>query len=364
MAQRPIIPIAKPLIGDEEKAAVAAVLDSGIIAQGTVVQEFEKRFAAYCGVPHAVAVSSGTAALYLSLLAHDVGPGDEVITTPFSFFATASTILMTGAKPVFADISPDTFNLDPRSVEPLITDKTRALMPVHLYGQMSDMKELSRLAEAFELVIVEDAAQAHGAAQDGVLAGTIGTGSFSFYPTKNMTAVEGGMITTGDEAVAERARQLRNHGMVAQYVHEFLGGNYRMTDVHAAVGLAQLDKLDGFNLARRRNAAALSDRLAGVLPAPVEQHGFHHVFHQYTVQVPDRRDALVQELIDQGVGVGIYYPGLLPDQAAVQAHCGERSTLHPVADNVCKSVLSLPVHPGVSERDIDRISAAVRKAVT
>lgn len=199
-----MIPIAKPLIGEEEKQAVLAVLDSGMLAQGPRVAEFEEAFAAFCGVKHAIATSSGTTALHVALLAHGIGPGDEVITTPFTFIASANAVLYVGARPVFVDIDPATFNLDPAQIEAAITPRTKALLPVHLYGLLCDMPTITALAEKYGLAVIEDACQAHGAAINGQRAGSFGTGCFSFYPTKNITTAEGGMITTNDDNVAER----------------------------------------------------------------------------------------------------------------------------------------------------------------
>src|SRR5437660_11205065 len=236
-----MIPIARPLLGTEEENAVLRVLVSGQLAQGKHVTVFEHRFAEVCHVREAIAVSSGTAALHLGLLAHDIGPGDEVITTAFSFAATANVILLVGATPVFVDIEPDTYTLDPALVEAAITPHTKAIMPVHLYGNPCDMKRLEVFARDYGLVIIEDACQAHAAAIDGKPVGSFGTGCFSFYATKNMTTGEGGMVTTNDLAVTERLRLLRNHGQEACYYHIALGYNLRMTELQAALGNVQLE---------------------------------------------------------------------------------------------------------------------------
>ena len=252
-----MIPIARPNIGEDEKQAVLAVLNSGMLAQGKQVQAFEEAFAAYCGVKYAVATSSGTTALHLALLAHNIGPGDEVITSPFSFIATANSIRYTGAESVFADID-SYYNLSPTLTEAAITPRTKVIMPVHLYGQPADMDKFMDIAKRHNLIIIEDACQAHGAEFKGKKVGSFGTGCFSFYPTKNITSGEGGMVTTNDPDIADRVRLLRNHGMRQRYYHETMGFNFRMTDIHAAIGLAQLKKLDMFNDMRISNAHYLT----------------------------------------------------------------------------------------------------------
>ncbi len=239
-----MIPIAKPLLGKEEIDAVSEVLSSGMIAQGPKVEEFELAFADYTGCEYAAAVNSGTAALHIALLAHGIGKGDEVITSPFSFIATANSILYTGAKPVFADIEPATYNIDSERIQEKITSKTRAIMPVHLYGHPADMKAIMEIADDNKLILIEDACQSHGAECFGRRVGSFGTGAFSFYPTKNMTTSEGGMLTTDEKEIAEKAKIIRAHGSKVRYLHEMLGFNLRMTDIAAAIGLVQLGKLD------------------------------------------------------------------------------------------------------------------------
>ncbi len=355
-----MIRIAMPLLANEEKDAVLSVLEWGQLAQGARVAEFEQEFAAYIGVKHVVAVSSGTAALHTALLAHNIGPGDEVITSPFTFIASANAILYTGAKPVFADIDPATYNLDPVKVAARITRRTRALLPVHLYGQPCDMDAFMELANKHHLALVEDACQAHGAASRGRKVGTFGTGCFSFYPTKNMTTAEGGAITTDDDEIAERARLIRSHGSRERYRHEILGYNYRMTDLQAAIGLAQLRKLEAWNSIRIENARYLSAHL----PEDVAPYGAperRHVFHQYTIRVRGDREATRAALSAAGIETAIHYP--------VPAHCqplyarlgyGEE-----LVESECASqqVLSLPVHPGLVRSDLDRIAEAVGKLV-
>jgi len=303
-----LINIAKPLIGTEEKKAVLEVLESGIIAQGPRVKAFEEAFTDMCGVRYAIAASSGTTALHTALLASEIGEGDEVITSPFTFIASANSILYSGAHCVFVDIDPRTFNLDPKAIEPAITQNTRAIMPIHLFGLSCDMDPIVEIAEMYGLSIIEDACQSHGASYGGRKVGSFGTGVFSLYPTKNITSAEGGMITTDDEGIAERCRMLRQHGMRTRYLHEQLGYNYRMSDLHAAIGLEQLKKLAGFNRARQENARYLSANLVGVV-TPFVPDGRQHVFHQYTICVPDgKRDTLRAHLFDNGIGCEVYYP--------------------------------------------------------
>lgn len=358
-----MIPIAQPLIGEEEEKAVLEVLRSGQLAQGPRVRAFEEAFAAYCGVKHAIATSSGTTALHIALLAHGIGPGDEVITTPFTFIATANAVLYVGARPVFVDIEPETFNLNPALVEEAITPRTRAILPVHLFGHPAEMPALLEIAERHGLVVIEDAAQAHGAAIEGRKVGTFATGCFSFYPTKNMTTGEGGIITTDDDRIAEQARLLRAHGMRRRYYNEQLGYNFRMTDIHAAIGLAQLKKLERWNERRIANAAYLTRRLQGlpgIVPPPVRP-GHRHVFHQYTIRVLEDRDGLVERLRARGVGTGIYYPRTLPAQP-VYRDLGYDGRF-PVAEEAARQVLSLPVHPALTPTDLEIIVEAVREGV-
>jgi len=357
-----MIHIAKPLLDENEIEAVSNVLRSGIIAEGAHVGEFEATFADYIGVEHAVAVNSGTAALHASLLAHGIGAGDEVITTSFSFIATANSILFTGAKPVFADIESETFNIDADSIVDKITPKTKALMPVHLYGHAAQMKAIMDIAEDHKLIVIEDACQAHGATYGGKKVGSFGTGSFSFYPTKNMTTSEGGMITTDDKRVVERARMIRSHGSKQRYLHEMVGYNLRMTDISAAIGLVQLGKLDDFTLMRQRNARILSGGLGDVdgITIPVIKDGCSHVFHQYTIRA-EKRDELATILNRNGIGTGIYYPLPIHKQP-VYRDLGYNDNL-PECDKAAGEALSLPVHPGVSKDELKTIVECIKNWV-
>src|SRR5512136_682352 len=304
-----MIPISKPFIGEAEKKAVMEVLDSGMLAQGPRTARLEERFAQLCGVKHAIATTSGTTALHTALLANGLGPGDEVITTPFTFIASVNTILFAGARPVFVDIDEATFNIDPALIERAITPRTKAIMPVHLYGYVCDMDALQAIADRHGLKIIEDACQAVGATYRGRAAGSIGTGCFSLYATKNVMAGEGGMITTSDDAVAEKCRMLRNHGMKRRYYHDMLGFNFRMTDLCAAIGLAQMERLEDFTARRRANAAYFNSKIESVI-TPTVRDGYSHVWHQYTIRVDGGRDrdAAVRQLNDAGIGTGIFYP--------------------------------------------------------
>ena len=354
-----MIPIAKPLIGEEEKQAVLEVLDSGMLAQGQKVKAFEEAFADMCDVQYAIATSSGTTALHVAMLARGIGPGDEVITTPFTFIASANSILYVGARPVFVDINPATFNIDPAQIEAAITPRTKAIMPVHLFGLPADMDRIIEIAERHGLVVIEDACQSHGAEYHGKRAGSFGTGCFSLYPTKNITSAEGGMATTDDEEIAEQCRVIRQHGMRRRYYHDELGFNFRMTDVHAAIGLAQLRKLEQFNEARIANALFFSEHLTGGT-TPIVPEGYRHVFHQYTIRVTDgRRDAVLEGLREKEIGTGVYYP-LPVHKQRVYVERGYEETL-PEAEGAAAEVLSLPVHPALSRTDLEAIVAAVNE---
>lgn len=347
-----MIPIAKPVIGDEEKAAVLRVLASGVLAQGPAVEAFEAAFAEWLGVRHAVAVSSGTAALMVALQSHGIGEGDEVITTPFSFIASANAILFTGARPQFVDVCDDDYNIDPNLIEEKVTARTKAIIPVHLYGHPCRMADIVAIANCHRLAIIEDACQAHGATIGERRVGDFGTACFSFYPTKNMTTGEGGMITTNDPTVAQRARQLRNHGQSSRYQHELLGFNWRMTDIAAALGLVQLTRLEEANSCRRENAHKLSAELSGVI-SPSERQDCRHVFHQYTIRAPGQRDDLLTHLRQRKVGATVYYATPIHRQP-LYCRLGYEETL-PVAERLSREVLSLPVHPSLTDYELDTI---------
>jgi len=368
------IPIAKPLMADEEKKAVLEVLSSGHLIQGEKVEKFEKDFAKYIGVKHCIAVNSGTAALHLAALAAGLKPGDEAITTPFSFAASANCVLYCGAKPVFSDIDPRTFNMNPEKIKDVITSKTKCIIPVHLYGQPAEMDQIKDIADARGFFVIEDAAQAHGAEYKKKKAGSIGNiGCFSFYPTKNMTTGEGGAVTTNDEEFAEKIRLLRNHGQKVQYYHSTLGFNFRMTDITAAIGIEQLKKLEKFNERRIENAKILTERLSGTkeIVTPFVSPTVRHVFHQYTIRVnvdggSDKnrvlRDKLQQKLSERGVQTKVYYPIPIHKQELyLKLGYNNKFNIFPEAEAASDEVLSLPVHPSLSIGDLENISNEIRR---
>lgn len=358
------ITMARPLLGEDEIDSVISVLRSGTLAHGKIVEEFENAYASYTGTEFAVAVNSGTAALHLALLAHGIGEGDEVITTPFTFIATANAILFTGARPVFADIEQDTFNIDPNKIKEKITKQTRAILPVHLFGQPCDMERIMEIARKNHLAVIEDACQAHGAEYKGNKAGSFGTGCFSFYPTKNMTTGEGGMVTTNDPDIAKKVRILRNHGQQERYNHIMIGFNYRMTNIGAAIGLCQLRMLDQFNLQRISNAKLFTEQLGqepGII-APYISPDVVHVFHQYTIRITENnrmsRQSLREKLAAKGIGTEIYYPVPVHQQPYYQRlRYDDRC---PAAEKAGAEVLSLPVHPGLSEKEVDYIVSVIK----
>jgi perosamine synthetase len=353
-----VIPIARPQMGEEEKERVWEAMSSGSLAQGPRVKQLEDEFAAFVGADHAVATSSGTTALHLALLGHEVGPDDEVITVPFTFIASANSIVYTGARPVFVDIDERDFTMDVSQIEAAITARTRAIMPVSLYGQPADMPAIAEIADRRGLAVIEDAAQAHGAAVGDRKSGTWGAGAFSFYPTKNMTTGEGGMITTRDAAYADRVRLLREHGMKVRYHHDIVGYNFRMTDIAAAIGLAQLPKLPGYNERRRAIAARYDAALRGVV-TPFVRPGVTHVFHQYTILV-NERDAFAEKLKERGVGSAIYYPIPVHRQKPFLA-MGYGGQSFPVTDRLTEQVVSIPVHPALSDDEVEAVIAAVNQ---
>jgi perosamine synthetase len=351
-----VIPIARPQLGEEEKALVWSAMESGQLAQGPRVAEFESGFAEFVGAPHAVATSSGTTAVHLALLAHEVGAGDEVITVSFTFTASVSPILHVGARPVFVDIEASSFTMDVEQLEAAITPRTRAVMPVSLYGHPARLPEIEEVTGRHGLALIEDACQAHGAEIAGRRCGSWGTGIFSFYPTKNMTTGEGGMITTSDPDVADRATLLRQHGMRERYRPEILGYNFRMTDVHASIGLAQLRKLNAANARRQEIASRYDRKLKGVI-TPARRHGVVHAFHQYTVRV-SRRDEFQRRLAERGVGSNVYYPVPVHRQRPFIELAASGRGL-PVTDRLTDEILSIPVYPALTDEEVSTVIDAV-----
>lgn len=351
-----LIPAAKPLIGLEERRAVDAVLEGGGLAQGPEVAAFEREFGDVLVAGASVtAVNSGTAALHLALVALGLGPGDEVIVPSFTFAATANAVRLVGAEPVFVDIDPLTYCVDPSAVRAAVTPATRAIMPVHLYGHPADMTAIARIAEEHELLVVEDAAQAHGARWAGARVGSSSdAAAFSLYPTKNMTAGEGGMVSTRDAAVDRMLRLLRNQGMEQRYANEVIGFNARMTDIHAAIGRVQLRKVLGWTAQRQANAAYFSRELDGVV-TPTTDPRAEHVFHQYVVRVPSDRDGFAAALRSEfGIGTGVYYPTPVHRLPSF-AHDLDL----PETERAASEVLTLPVYPTLTLSQLDRVVEAV-----
>jgi perosamine synthetase len=356
-----MIPVAKPLIGKEEQQAVAEVLSSGMLAAGPRTQEFEERFAEFVGTNYAIATTSGTTALHLGLLSLGIKPGDEVIVPSFTFIASVNTILFCGATPVLCDVDPDTFTINPEKAAKRITPKTKAIMPVHLYGQPADLQPLQELAERHDLFLIGDAAQAHGAMYRGKKIGSFGTlECFSFYPTKNMTTGEGGMITTNDEDLYHLADSIRNHGREKTkwgYEHGRIGYNYRMTDLAAAIGIEQLKKLPTFNKKRQHNAAYFNSHLEHV-QTPKVMDNVTHVYHQYTI-LYNQRDSLMKALQQHEIGYGIYYPKPVHNYHHLQQY-GHKDLV--ISERLTQEVFSLPVHPALGHHDLEMITETVNEA--
>ena len=330
----------------EVKAAVMRVLDTQKYVLGPDVEAFESEMARFSGVQHAVAVRNGSDALVVSLMALGVGPGDEVIVPTFTFFASAGAVARVGAKPVFVDILPGTFNIDPQAVEAAVTPRTKAIMPVHLYGQLANMETLGKIAARHQLAVVEDGAQAVGAKRNDRGLAAYGTcATLSFYPTKNLSAVgEGGMVLTNDAQLAARLKALRNHGQTGTYEHQWIGGNFRLDGIQGAALRVKLGKLPEWNEGRRRNAAAYEQGLAGgKVTTPPAEACCHHVYHQYTIR-SQRRDALKEHLVKAEIGCGVYYPLPLHLQPCF-AYVGGKPGQLPVAEQACREVLSLPIYP-------------------
>jgi dTDP-4-amino-4,6-dideoxygalactose transaminase len=356
-----MIPAASPEIGEEERAAVDAVLASGGLAQGPEVAAFEEEFSKLAvDESLCVAVNSGTSAQHLAMLAAGIGVGDEVIVPSFTFAATANSVALTGATPVFVDIEPDFFCLNPAAVEAAITPRTKAVMPVHLYGHPADLESLDGIFRKHNLVVIEDAAQAHLASVGGKKVGTWGiAGSFSFYPTKNMTSGEGGMVTTNDANLARTVRLLRNQGQEQRYKNEIVGFNNRMTDIHAAIGRVQLRKLQRWTEKRQQNASFYDRNFVGVKVPPVKENAVH-VYHQYTIRIEDLdRDRFAEELKKHGVGSGVYYP--IPNHRLAAYNLNLDL---PETELAAQQVLSLPIYPSLTQDNLEKVVNAVNKVAS
>lgn len=346
-----------PKFSGEEEEAVLRVMRSGILAQGPEVAAFELEFSENLVGVTSVAVNSGTSALHLGLIAAGIGPGDEVIVPAFSFAASANAIALTGAIPIFADIDPLTYCISVESAKTLVNLKTKGIMVVHLYGQAANMSAIWDLAKEFNLMLFEDAAQAHGAMHNGIPVGSQGKfGAFSFYPTKNMTAGEGGMLTSNDPEITERVKLLRNQGMASRYDHQVVGFNNRMTDIHAAIGRVQLAKLKNNNSLRLRNAEFYNENLVGVT-TPFTEDLSTHVFHQYTLRIPDgERDLFATELLKNGIETGIYYPKPINELPAYN-----QAENLPNSEAAAREVLSIPVHPNLNDAQLEHVVTTVNK---
>ena len=349
-------------IKDEVIQAISEVCDSQSFALGPAVAEFEEKIAAYCNSNYAIGVSSGTDALIVSLMALEIKPGDEVITTPFTFFATAGSIVRLGAKPVFVDVDPDSYNIDPSAIEQKITEKTRAIVPVHLFGQVAQMKAIMEIAERHDLAVIEDAAQAIGASQDGIKCGNFGDcGCFSFYPAKNLGGFgDGGLVTTNREELADKIRVLRNHGQNPRYFYKMIGGNFRLDGIQGAVLTVKLKYLDGWNEKRRHNAA-LYDRIFADSPVKPPKLDANNVgiYHQYTVTVSER-DKLQKFLAENNIGSAIFYPKPLHLQDCF-SDLGYRPSDFPIAERLCNEVLSLPIYPELVPDQVEYVANTVLK---
>lgn len=350
-----MIPIAKPLIGRTEIRAVKRVMKSGALAQGAEVASFENEFSRLVGDRNCVAVNSGTSALQVCLLSLGIGPGDEVIVPSFTFAATANSVALVGGFPVFVDIDPDTFCIDPSLIKNAITPKTKAIQVVHLYGLPANMIQISKICKEYNLLLIEDAAQAHLADIDRTPVGTFGdAAAFSFYPTKNMTTGEGGMAVFKSDEAARTARLLRNQGMETRYQNEIVGFNLRMTEIHAAIGRAQLKKVEAWTEKRIFNAGTISKSISEEF-SPTIPAGFRHVFHQYTIRVPERRNEFISFLTEKGIGSSVYYPTpvhrLKPFQSALDL---------PETELACQQVVSIPVHPSLTSKELKTIISALQ----
>jgi dTDP-4-amino-4,6-dideoxygalactose transaminase len=347
-----VIPLSKPIVGKAEKEAVLRVLESGMLAQGPEVAAFEQEFSELVASHHCIAVNSGTSALHLGLLAAGIKSGDEVLVPSFTFAATANAVSLCGAIPIFVDIDPQTFNMNVDAAEAAIGNNTAGILPVHLYGHPANMPEFTKLAERHGLLLFEDAAQAHLASINGNPVGSFGTSIFSFYPTKNMTSGEGGMIVTSDDEIARKARLLRNQGMEERYKNEIVGFNNRMTDLHASIGRAQLGSLFDRTERRREIAEKYNEQISTV-ETPYVGENVKHVYHQYTIRT-ERRESLVEHLKQKDIGHGVYYPIPVHKLPSFEVNINL-----PETERAALEVLSIPVHPSLTDEDVGEVIEAI-----
>ncbi len=360
------IPISTYRTTPETEALVLSVLRSGQLAQGPMVAKLEGLSANMAGAEHAVAYSNGTATLIGALIANGVGPGDEVITSPFTFVATLNAILFTGAKAVFADIDSKTYNIEPKAIEAAITKNTKAIIPVHIFGQASDMTEIMSIAQKNGFAIIEDAAQAHGALWNNKPVGSFGTGSFSFYTTKNVGCGEGGVVTTNNADIAHTLQLLRNQGMKERYKYERVGWNFRLTDLQAAVAIPQLEVLNDSNKKRNLTAQRYNDEFSQIenLITPYIRDEAFSVWHQYSLRLKDatKRENLIENLHSNGIGAGVYYPKPVFEYEPYMNNNNVVISSCDVTREVCESVFSIPVHHYLSDQDIERVIEGVKNA--
>jgi UDP-2-acetamido-2-deoxy-ribo-hexuluronate aminotransferase len=350
-------------IKDELWSMLENILESSHYVLGKRVHEFEEKVKTYHGVEEAISVASGTDALHLALRAFGIGQGDEVITTPFTFFATVEAILYTGAKPVFVDIQPDTFNIDVSSIEEKITSRTKAIIPVHMFGHPADMKDIMDIAKKYGIIVIEDCAQSFGASLDNIKTGSFGNaGCFSFYPSKNLGAYgDGGLIILKDPEIAAKIRKLRNHGSSGNYVHEFIGYNSRLDEIQAGILLVKFKRIDEFNKKRRQKASYYDKLLSDIIICPIEKEGAYHVYHQYTIR-SSKRDLIQQSLKKNNISSVVYYPVPLHLQKALD-FLGYKEGSLPMAERLSKEVLSLPIYPELDESDIYLTADIIRQCL-
>ena len=359
-----MIPIARPFFGNKEIKEIIKLLKLGRVINGLKVGLFEKNFAEFLNSKYCVAVINGTAALHTALLANNIKSGDEVITTPFSFIATSNSILYCNAKPVFVDIDEDTFNINPDLIEEKITNKTKAILPVHLFGQPADMSKIMKIARKYKLKVIEDCSQAHGAEFKGKKVGSLGSaGCFSFYPSKNIASIRGGAVVTNSKEIMKKCRSIINHGITKKGFY-YLGYNYIMTDIEAVIAIEQLKKLEANTEKRIKNANYLNEGLKYIdgIITPNPNKNVKHVFHQYSIRITKRfkfsRDKLVKILIKKGISARVYYPKPVYKQPLYRK-LGYKCSA-PISEKISKQILSLPVYPGLTKRELDFIIEAIK----